>query len=282
MVKETPSVWLLLPSYPISAEEELSHLEEQWKGQQPWWRRWLWWWFCWRHNAHFKRLGNQSHNPTVSINELNRLLGGDAKCSLYTLQSESLHQTVRQLAPKSVIHLFPIGLFPSKWEELLLNRLRQTLIDRGHSVQLIARPSTTDSWLDIVAQWIRYNIITHSVETPIQHVVLLMRRQIEHWNGFDSTADKKRYLLEKELSNLFPTCTVQVLLNAPLSKSFLEKIPKTEHIYYGFLDSLDDNRDTLHPALEHPSLRPLKQHPENILLLRILRQSIWDSTGCAP
>ena len=117
------------------------------------------------------------------------------------------------------------------------------------------RPSTTDSWLDIVSQWIRYNIITHTAEMPIQHVVLLMRRQLEHWNGFDSTADKKRYLLEKELSNLFPTCTVHVLLNAPQSKKVLEEIPETEQVFYGFLDSFDDNQDTLHPALTHPNLR---------------------------
>ena len=226
LAKETPSVWLLLPSYPVSAEEEQSHLEEQWKEHQPWWQRWLWWWFCWRHKTHFKRLQNQSQTSTVSTNELNRLLGGDAKCSLYTLDSDSLHQTVRQLAPKSIIYLFPIGLFPSRWEEILLNRLKETLTEEGHSVHLIDRPSTTDSWLDIVAQWIRYNIITHAAEMPLKHVVLLLRRQLEHWNGFDSTADKKRYLLEKELSNLFPTCTVHVLLNAPKSKEVLERFPK--------------------------------------------------------
>ena len=114
------------------------------------------------------------------------------------------------------------------------------------------------------------------------HVVLLMRRQFEHWNGFDSTADKRRYVLEKELSDLFPTCTVHILLNAPQSKKVLEKIPETEQVLYGFLDSLGDSLDTLHPVLAHPNLHPLKQHPESILFLRILRQSIWDSTGCAP
>ena len=282
MAKETPSVWLLLPSYPATAEEEQSNLEEQWREHQPWWRRWLWWWFCWRHKTHFKRLEKQAHNSKFSIQELNRLLGGDAKCSLYTLQSDSLNQTVRHLPPKSVVHLFPIGLFPSRWEEILLDRLLKTLTEGGHSVQFINRPTTTESWIDIVSQWVRYNLITHTVETPIQHVVLLMRRQLEHWNGFDSAADKKRYLLEQELSNLFPTCTVQILLNAPQSKKFLDEIPETEQVFYGFLDSFDDNQDTLHPALTHTNLHPLKQHPENILLLRILRQSIWDSTGCAP
>ena len=282
LAKETPRVWLLAPKYPKSTEEELSHLEEQWKEQHPWWLQWLWWWFCWRHSLHFKRLPNHAIDPDISISELNRILGGDASCSLYTLQSESLSQTVRQLAPKSVIYLFPIGLFPSRWEETLLNRLKKTLTEGGHSVHLIDRPSPTDTWLEVVGQWIRYNIITHSKDHPVKHIVLLMRRQVEHWNGFDSTSDKQRYLLEQAFSGLFPTCTIHVLLNAPHSKSILKAFPDTEHIYYGFIDSLNEDRDALHPALTQSNLSPLKPNPESILLLRLLRQHIWESTGCAP
>jgi len=109
-----------------------------------------------------------------------------------------------------------------------------------------------------------------------------MRRQLEDWNGFTNTTDKQRYLLEQELSTLLPTCTVQILLNAPVSKEVLSNIPQTERIFYGFLDSFGAQEDNLHPDLTHSNLTPLQPHPENISLLRMLRQHIWDSTGCAP
>lgn len=282
MAKETPRVWLLVPKYPISAEDERSHLEEQWKEHRPWWQIWLWWWFCWRHSLHFNRLQNQSEDFKIPVRELNRLLGGDAKCSLFTLQSDTLHQTVHQLAPKSVIHLFPIGLFPSRWETTSLKQLMQTLTKGGHSIHFIDRPSTTNTWFEIVAQWIRYNLVTQSNKDSNHHLVLLMRRQIEHWNGFDSASDKQRYLLEQALSKIFPTCTIHVLMNAPHSQSILKSIPETERIYYGFLDSLDAKTDRLYPTLDHSNLIPLMPSPDRILFLRMLRKSIWDSTGRAP
>ena len=282
LAKETTRVWLLLPERPTTVEEELSLLEEQWKNQYSWWVWWLWWLFCWRNGQHFKRLSTSPQKIGLPIDELNRLLGGDARCSLYSLIDDSLDQAVHHLAPKSVIHLFPISTFPSKWEMRQINKLEHTLHENGHSIHWIDRPSRTEPWLEMKAQWIRYNVLTQSENDPINHIVLFMRRQLEHWNGFTNTADKQRHLLEQELSRLFPTCTVQVLLNAPIAKDTLDSIPNRERIFYGFIDSVGTQEDILHPDLTRPNLMLLQPHPESIYLLRMLRQHIWDYTGCAP
>ena len=282
LAKEIPSVWLLLPEHPTTQEAEKSHLERQWKSQYAWWLWWLWWCFCWRHGSHFKRLATSPQRAIIPIDELNRLLGGDAKCSLHTLNNESLGQTVHQLAPKSTLHLFPISTFPSHWEKTQLRALEQTIKEKGHSVNWIHRPSMTESWLEILSQWIRYNVLTQAKGELVHHIVLFMRRQLEDWNGFASTTDKQRYLLEQELSSLFPTCTVKILLNAPVSKEILINIPQTERIFYGFLDSFGAQEDILHPDLIRSNLTPLQPHPESISLLRMLRRHIWDSTGSAP
>jgi hypothetical protein len=275
-------VWILLPERPTTTEEELSHLERQWKAQHSFWLRWLWWWFCWQHSGHFKRLNSLPKKAPVPIDELNRLLGGDAKCSLYTLNDESMRHTVHQLAPKSVVHLFPISTFPSDWEVIQLEELKQNLRDKGHSIQSIPRPSTTPMWFDVISQWIRYNILMQDGEEPVHHIVLFMRRHLEHWNGFGNTIDKQLYLLEDELSVIFPTCTIRVLLNAPLSKGPLNQIDKTSRIFYGFLESFGSQEDVLHPDLNMQNMIPLHPHPETISLLRLLRKCIWDNTGCAP
>ena len=282
LAKETPSVWLLLPERPTTAEEERSHLERQWKIQRPWRIRWLWWWFCWRHGDHFKRLNTSPQSTNIPINELNRLLGGDAKCSLYTLNGESIRHTIHQLAPKSLVHLFAISTFPSEWEILQIEELKKNLVERGHSVYSIPRPSTTPAWFDVISQWIRYNILVQSGQEPVQHIALFMTRQLEHWDGFGHTIDKQRHLLERELTSLFPTCSIQILLNAPLSRDTLNSIPRTKRIFYGFLDSFGAQEDVLHPDLTQENLTPLQPHPESISLLRMLRTHIWDSTGCAP
>ena len=282
LAKEKPSVWLLLPERPTTQEAEKSYLERQWKSHYAWWLWWLWWFFCWRHGAHFKRLITSPHRAVIPIDELNRLLGGDAKCSLHTLNDELLGQTVHQLAPQSTLHLFPLSAFPSYWEKAELKALEKTIKEKGHSVIWVQRPTMTESWFEILSQWIRYNVLTQSNDEPLHHIVLFKRRQLEDWNGFTNTTDKQRFLLEQELSTILPTCKVKVLLNAPVSNEVLSNIPQTERILYGFIDSFGAQEDILHPSLTRSNLTPLQPHPESIFLLRMLRQYIWDSTGYAP
>jgi len=275
-------VWLLLPERPTTVEEEVSLLEQQWKSQHSWWVWWLWWFFCWRNGAHFRRLSTSLQRTDLPVDELNRLLGGDANCSIYTLAGDALDQAVHHLAPKSMVHLFPISTFPSKWEMNQLHRLERTLHEKDHSIHWIDRPSRSEEWLEMIAQWIRYNVLTQSSDAPVNHIVLFMRRHLEHWNGLTNTADKQRHLLEQELSRLFPTCTVQVLLNAHSAKGNLDSISSRERILYGFIDSVGSQDDILHPDLTSPNLTLLQPHPESISLLRLLRQHIWDYTGRAP
>ena len=216
------------------------------------------------------------------MTELNRLLGGDAKCSLYTLNDESFEQTIHPVGTKSVVHLFPISTFPSDWERHQLTTLKQTLEQTGHSVHWIDRPSTTEPWLEVIAQWIRYNVLTQSNEEPVHHILLFIRRELEHWNGLESTADKQRYLLEQELSAFSLLVPSKFLINAPVSQNKLNNIPQTERVLYGFVDSFGQQEDVLHPTLTHADLTALHPPPESISLLRMLRRHIWDSTGCAP
>jgi len=282
LAKDTPIVWLLVRPTPKTAEEEQALVKQQWQAQSPWWMGWLWFWFVWRHRSHFLRLQEQSSPIRIPIDELNRTLSGDAHCSLYTLGSERLQETLSHLAPKSFLHLFPVSTFPSKWEQTQLAHLETTLLENGHQIQWIDRLEHGEEWLSMIGQWVRYNLIVKEPSAPCRHIVLFMNRHLELWNGFDSRTNKTRFLLEQELSTYFPTCRIQILLNGPSSKDALDKIPETEPIMYGFLDTLSEDSDSLSPQLQRSNLYPMTAHPEAISWIRMLRRQIWECTGKAP
>ena len=139
LTKDPPRVWLLLPAQPSCAQEEKSLMEPQWKAQRTWLFQWLWWFFCWRNRVHFNRLTSAPASTNLPISELNRILGGDARCSLYTLNSTDLSQSLHQLAPKSELYLFPINAFPSDLEVSQIQDLEAKLVDNGHSFHQIER-----------------------------------------------------------------------------------------------------------------------------------------------
>lgn len=282
MAKDTPIVWLIVPPIPTTADEEQTLIKQQWQTQSSWWLSWLWFWFVWRHRSHFLRLQDQSSPVQVPVDELNRILSGDAHCALYTLCSERLQEKLSHLAPKTEFYLFPVSLFPSKWEQTQLTQLKTTLVENGHRIHSIDRPIYREEWVSRIGQWVRYNLIVKEPSLPCGHIVLFMSRHLEQWNGFDSRTDKERFLLEQDLSTHFPTCRVQILLNGPSSKDALDKIPDTEVIMYGFLDTLSDDSDALSPSLQRPNLHPMTAQPEAITWLRLLRRQIWESIGKAP
>ena len=196
MVRETPSVWLLLPSYPASAEEEQSHLEEQWKEQQPWWQRWLWWWFVGDTNSFQTSTKSitQSHCPyqrteSTSWRGCQMLYSTRCRVNLSVKRSDNWHRKVSSICSLSVYS--PLDGRRSI-ERVETNFNRQRALSSSHrqteyNGDLAGHRSTVDSIQ-------HHHTLCNSL---LQHVVLLMRRRTEHWNGFDSTTDKQRYLLEK-------------------------------------------------------------------------------------
>lgn len=282
MAKDTPIVWLLTRPTPTTSDLEQALIKQQWSIQYPWWMHWLWFWFVWRHHTHFLRLQDKPPAINIPVDELNRTLSGDARCTLYTLGSEQLHEKVQRLAPKSELYLFPVSIFPGQWENTLLARLETTLTNNGHQIHWIDRQERGEEWLAMVGQWVRYNLIAKEHPTPIHHIVLFMSRRLERWNGFDSRSDKERFLLEQELSAYFPTCSVYILLNGPASKETLDKISDTEQIMYGFLETFSDGSDCLSPTLQRPNLHSMVAQPETISWVRLLRRQIWNATGKTP
>ena len=283
MAKETPTVWLLAPAYAATQVEERALLKSEWAQQCAWWQQWLWWWFCWWNTSHIERLGTVRETfETSLVQELNRILAGDARCNLYRLGSDDLTEACTRLAPKSELYLFPTSVLPSKLEVEQLRTLTEHLSQHKHQHHFIERSSTQSEWFDVIATWIRVNLLQHDPSKKLQHIVLFVRRHLEHWRGFDARTDKKGFLISKELQQHFPTCSVHFLVNGPPALPVLDSLSDTHPILYGFVDDICGDQDTLNPILKRENLLQMTGIHDSRLLIRLLRKQIWNGTETAP
>ncbi len=285
LAKETPQVWLLLPPFAKDSAEETHLLQSEWKQGQSWWMGWLWWWFSWWNRHHIQRFKTGSIveiQPFVS--ELNRILAGDAKCSMYTLGRTDIQEAINHLAPKSTLYVVPLGVLPSQFETHCITELKRALSDRKHPQQWLERPSTKDEWLEVVTTWVRSNLITQNLQIPLKHIVLFMRRAVDNWNGLSAPVDKERYILEQQIQTHFPSCTVQVVINGRSASKTLQQISPNDAVLYGSIDSLqqDSISPALHIFINRDSWHPMNGLERSPLWIRLLRQQIWDATGKAP
>ncbi len=282
MAKDPPVIWLLSPPSPHTVEAEQAQLQTTWSEQQAWWLRWLWWWFCWWNRSHFTRLVGERSSTVDFTPELNRLLGGDARCKVYEIGSPELNTAIQQLAPKSTLHLFPLSAFPSAFELRSLNLIQQSLRANKHQYIDIRRPAEDSDWVEVLSLWVRKSLLTINIEDPLQHIVFIVRRTLDNWNGLSPETEKACFMQQQLLGEQFPNCSVHFIVNGPVSQSTFKTIPESEPILYGFVDGLYGLQDSLHPTLQHPNLHSMIDVSDSILLLRLLRQHIWDATGTAP
>jgi len=283
LAKETPTIWLLAPAYAGTQLEERALLQTEWSQQCSWWQQWWWWCFCWWNTSHIKRLGS-SKEPfeTSMVQELNRILAGDARCTLYRLGSEELTEACARLAPKSELYLLPTSVLPSKLEMEQLKALTDNLSQHRHTHHFIERASTQVEWFDVVATWIRANLLQHNPSNELQHIVLFVRRHLEHWRGFDAKTDKQCFLLSKELQQHFPTCSIHFLVNGPSALPVINSFAETQPVLYGFIDDICGDQDTLNQTLPRENLLKMTGMHDSRLLIRLLRKQIWNTTGTAP
>ncbi len=284
MAKETPVIWLLRPPSPRTAETEQALLKTEWSAQQAWWLQWLWWFFCWWNRSHFTRLLTEQPSDTDVdfLPELNRLLSGDARCKVYEIGSSELDTAFKQLAPKSTVHLFPLSAFPSSFELQQIDLLQASLKDNKHQGVEIPRPIDSNEWLEVISLWVRRSLVELDLKAPLKHIVFVVRRSLDNWKNLHTQTEKSCFMQQQLLKECFPSCSVHFVVNGPAAQSTLERFPPDEPILYGFIDGLYGQQDALHPTLQHPNLHSMVDISDSILLLRLLRQQIWDATGTAP
>jgi hypothetical protein len=160
--------------------------------------------------------------------------------------------------------------------------LTDNLTQQRHTHHFIERASTQSEWFDVIATWIRSNLLEHSPSKELQHIVLFVRRHLEHWRGFDAKTDKKCFLLSKELEQHFPTCSVHFLVNGPSALPVINSLSETQPILYGFVDDICGDQDILNPTLSRENLLKMTGMQHSLLLIRLLRKQIWSTTETAP
>lgn len=219
----------------------------------------------------------------MQIQELNRLLSGDACVKRMTLNPDVLQDGIQHLAPKSSVHLLFTSPITTIQDERLLQDTRYKLEQQQHQVNLLPFLYTIDAWYEAMANQIRASFATKlPISSSPKHILWFIHRDQQNWSKFHATLEKNAVLLQQQMQQALPGCTVHILLNAPSSLPKLNDLSKKGELWFGFLQESCTHTSRLHPTLQDISMKSLLPLNTSPAWMRVLLQEIWTHTGTGP
>lgn len=285
MSNNAPIVWLVYPDTPSADRSELDIYRSQTTNLNWWSRWWMLWVFFWNRN-NIQTLpalcDSESHRP-MQIQELNRLLSGDAAVKYISLNPDVLQEGIQHLAPKSTVYLLFMSPIVTAHDEHLLQDTVYKLKQQKHPSKLLPFLYTIDAWYEAMASQIRASFATElPISSTPKHIILLIHRNHQNWSNFQTSLEKKSLLLQQQLQSVLSGCTIHILLNAPSSLKTMTDLSNDGELWFGFIQETCTHTSRLHPQLQNIPMKSLLSLNNNPAWMRVLLEEIWTHTGTGP